>query len=96
MFLLALIPAGVGVGLCNASIVTLVSHSGSKAEQGTVQGAAGALESLGRTIGPVWGHGALQRFGEGSAYATAAIAFFATTFLMLSYHPRVEAANDLP
>jgi MFS transporter, DHA1 family, tetracycline resistance protein len=96
LFLLALIPAGVGVGLCNASIVTLVSHSGSKEEQGTVQGAAGALESLGRAIGPVWGHGALQRFGEGSAYATAAFAFFATTFLMLTYHPRVEAANDLP
>ena len=76
MFLLSLIPAGVGVGLCNASIVTLVSHSGSKEEQGTVQGAAGALESLGRAIGPVWGHGALQRFGEGSAYATAAHRIF--------------------
>jgi MFS transporter, DHA1 family, tetracycline resistance protein len=96
MFLLSLIPAGVGVGLCNASIVTLVSHSGSKDEQGTVQGAAGALESLGRAIGPVWGHGALQRFGEGSAYATAALAFFATIFLMLTYHARVETANDLP
>jgi DHA1 family tetracycline resistance protein-like MFS transporter len=86
MLLLSLIPAGVGVGLCNASIVTLVSHSGSKEEQGTVQGAAGALESLGRAVGPVWGHSALQRFGEGSAYATAALAFFATTFVMLTYH----------
>jgi len=85
MFLLSLVPAGLGVGLCNASIVTLVSHSGSKEEQGTVQGAAGALESLGRAVGPVWGHGALQRFGEGSAYATAAVAFFATTLLMLNY-----------
>jgi DHA1 family tetracycline resistance protein-like MFS transporter len=96
MFLLALIPAGIGVGLCNASIVTLVSHSGSKEEQGTVQGAAGALESLGRAIGPMWGHGALQRFGEGSAYATAAIAFFATTFLVLNYHPPAEPPADLP
>ena len=90
MFLLALIPAGVGVGLCNACIVTLVSHSGSKEEQGTVQGAAGALESLGRAIGPVWGHGALQRFGEGSAYASAAVAFFATSLLMLSYRTTSE------
>src|SRR5688500_19987137 len=84
MLLLGLIPAGLGVGLCNASIVTLVSHSGSRDEQGTVQGAAGALESLGRAIGPVWGHGALQRFGEGSAYASAAVAFLATAVLMLS------------
>ena len=85
VLLLALIPAGLGVGLCNASVVTLVSHSGSKDEQGTIQGAAGALESLGRAIGPVWGHGALQHFGEGSAYATAALAFFGTIFLMLNY-----------
>ncbi len=92
MFLLGLIPAGLGVGLCNASIVTLVSHSGSRDEQGTVQGAAGALESLGRAIGPVWGHGALQRFGEGSAYASAAVAFLATAVLMLSYQP-VETRN---
>ena len=90
MFLLSLVPAGVGVGLCNACIVTLVSHSGSKDEQGTVQGAAGALESLGRGIGPVWGHGALQHFGEGSAYASAAVAFFATSLLMLTYRTPTE------
>ena len=96
MFLLSLIPAGVGVGLCNASIVTLVSHSGSREEQGTIQGAAGALESLGRAVGPVWGHGALQRFGEGSAYATAALAFLATTVVMLSYQLPAESPDDLP
>jgi DHA1 family tetracycline resistance protein-like MFS transporter len=85
VFLLSLIPAGIGVGLCNAAIVTLVSHSASREEQGAMQGAAGALESLGRAIGPVWGHGTLQRFGEGSAYGTAALAFLATMVLMLGY-----------
>ena len=96
MFLASLVPAGIGVGLCNASIVTLVSHSGSRQEQGTVQGAAGALESLGRSVGPMWGHGALQRFGEGSAYATAAMAFLATTLLIFSYQPPPEGPNNLP
>ena len=85
MFLLALIPAGIGVGLCNAALITLVSHSASKDEQGKVQGAAGALESLGRTIGPVWGNGALQKFGEGSAYVSASAAFVMTALLMLTY-----------
>ena len=84
-FLLALVPAGIGVGLCNASLITLISHSASKDEQGRVQGAAGALESLGRTIGPVWGNGALQKFGEGSAYASASAAFIVTALLMLAY-----------
>jgi len=86
MFLMGLIPAGIGVGLCNASLITLVSHAASKEEQGKVQGAAGALESLGRTIGPVWGNGALQRFGESSPYVSAAAAFVVTSVVMLSYH----------
>ena len=86
MFLMALVPAGIGVGWCNAALITLVSHAASKEEQGKVQGAAGALESLGRTIGPVWGNGALQRFGEGSAYASASVAFVVTSLVMLSYH----------
>ena len=87
VFLAALVPAGIGVGLCNAALITLVSHAASKEEQGKVQGAAGALESLGRTIGPVWGNGALQRFGEASPYASAAAAFIITCLVMLTYHP---------
>jgi multidrug resistance protein len=88
VFLLALVPAGIGVGLCNASLITLVSHAASKEEQGKLQGAAGALESLGRTIGPVWGNGALQRFGDASPYASAALAFVLTSVVMLGYQNR--------
>jgi multidrug resistance protein len=92
LFLLALVPAGIGVGLCNAALITLVSHAASKEEQGKVQGAAGALESLGRTIGPVWGNGTLQRFGESSPYASAAAAFVFTSLVMLAYHqPATDA-----
>jgi MFS family permease len=85
LFLAALVPAGIGVGLCNAALITLVSHAATKEEQGKVQGAAGALESLGRTIGPVWGNGALQRFGEASPYASASAAFIVTCLVMLTY-----------
>ena len=46
-----------------------------------MQGAAGALESFGRTIGPIWGNGALEWFGEGSAYASAAVLLVITAFL---------------
>jgi hypothetical protein len=37
-----------------------------------VQGAASAVESLGRTIGPVWGNASLQHFGESTPYLSAA------------------------
>ncbi|MEO5894555.1 MAG: MFS transporter [Vicinamibacterales bacterium] len=72
VFVMMLAPAAVGIGLCNATLSALISHTAGPGEQGRVQGAAGALESLGRAIGPMWGTGALQVFGEGSAYAAAA------------------------
>ncbi|MSO56782.1 MAG: MFS transporter [Acidobacteria bacterium] len=87
IFLMALVPAGLGVGFCNAALTTLVSHAAPKEEQGKVQGAAGALESLGRTIGSVWGNGALQHYGEASPYVSAGVAFVATAFVMLAYQP---------
>jgi DHA1 family tetracycline resistance protein-like MFS transporter len=73
LFLLLLVPGAIGIGLCNATLSALISHTAAAGEQGRVQGAAGALESLGRTLGPIWGNGALQAFGEGSAYGAAAI-----------------------
>jgi len=72
VFVMMLAPAAIGIGLCNATLSALISHTAGPGEQGRVQGAAGALESLGRAIGPMWGNGALQVFGEGSAYGAAA------------------------
>ena len=72
VFVAMLVPAAIGIGLCNATLIALVSNAAGAHEQGRVQGAAGALESLGRTLGPVWGNGVLQRIGEGKAYGSAA------------------------
>ena len=74
VFVAMLVPGAAGIGLCNATLAALISKSAGADEQGRVQGAAGALESLGRTIGPVWGNGTLQHAGEGTAYGSAALA----------------------
>jgi DHA1 family tetracycline resistance protein-like MFS transporter len=74
VFVAMLVPGATGIGLCNATLAALISKSAGADEQGRVQGAAGALESLGRTIGPVWGNGTLQHSGEGTAYGSAALA----------------------
>ena len=87
IFVLMLVPGAIGIGLCNATLSTLISNAAGPHEQGRVQGAAGALESLGRTIGPVWGNGALQMFGEGKAYGSAAIALLGAALLTMKYHP---------
>ena len=85
LFIAMLVPGAIGIGLVNPSLVSLVSGAAGKQEQGRVQGAAGALESLGRTIGPVWGNGALQLFGEGVAYGSAALVLLGTAALTTRY-----------
>lgn len=87
VFVLMLVPAAFGVGLCNAMLVALVSTAGGPREQGRVQGAAGALESLGRTMGPIWGNAVLQGVGEGAAYGAAAGLLLGAAGMAGRYHP---------
>jgi len=85
-FALALVPLALGMGFGMPTVSSLVSRAAGAHEQGRVQGAASAIESLGRTLGPVWGAALLQRFGEASPYLSAA-GFLLLTFLMsVGYH----------
>ena len=92
VFTAMLIPAAIGIGLCNATLSALVSNSAGRDEQGRVQGAAGALESLGRTIGPVWGNGSLQLLGEGAAYGSAAVVLLGAAAVMTKYQAPMKPA----
>ena len=85
LLVLALIPLAFGIGFGHPTVTSLVSRAGRRDEQGRVQGAAGAMESLGRTLGPVWGNAALQRFGEAMPYLSAAACIAVTLLLSLSY-----------
>ena len=91
VFVAMLVPGAIGIGLCNPSLVSLVSAAAGRHEQGRVQGAAGALESLGRALGPVWGNGVLQFLGEGAAYGSAALVLIGTAFLSVGYRKPVIA-----
>ena len=93
VFVGMLVPGAIGIGLTNATLSSLISKAASRTEQGRVQGAAGALESLGRTIGPIWGNGTLQKFGEGAAYGSAAVALLAISALAMGYH-RPSATDE--
>src|SRR5688572_4026724 len=95
VFVAMLVPGAIGIGLCNATLTTLVSTAAGPREQGRVQGAAGALESLGRTIGPVWGNAVLQGVGEGAAYGAAAGVLVSAAVMAERYRtPAVAAAAD--
>ncbi len=84
-FALAMVPLALGIGFGHPTISTLVSRAARPDEQGRVQGAASAIESLGRTIGPVWGNASLQRFGDAMPYLSAAGFLVVTIILSVGY-----------
>jgi DHA1 family tetracycline resistance protein-like MFS transporter len=96
VFVAMLVPAAIGIGLCNATLIALVSTAASRREQGRVQGAAGALESLGRTLGPVWGNTVLQRVGEGAAYGAAAGLLLIAAAMATRYEQPANRRTDEP
>jgi MFS transporter, DHA1 family, tetracycline resistance protein len=85
MFVVALVPLAVGIGFGHPTMASLVSLASRADEQGRVQGAAGAVESLGRTIGPVWGNSSLQSWGEASPYTSAAILLLMTLLMSVGF-----------
>jgi DHA1 family tetracycline resistance protein-like MFS transporter len=85
LFGVALIPLALGIGFGHPTVSSLVSRAARGEEQGRVQGAASAIESLGRTIGPVWGNASLQRFGESMPYVSAAALLMVTLLITLGY-----------
>jgi len=86
LFTLALVPLAVGIGFGHPTMSSLVSLEARGDEQGRVQGAASAVESLGRTIGPVWGNASLQQYGEATPYISAAAFLLLTLMLSVGFH----------
>lgn len=87
-FAISLVPLALGIGFGHPTMSSMISRAARAEEQGRVQGAASAVESLGRTIGPVWGSASLQRYGEASPYIAAAGFLIMTLFLSVGH--RVE------
>jgi DHA1 family tetracycline resistance protein-like MFS transporter len=84
MFALALVPLAFGIGFGHPTVASLVSLVAGADEQGRMQGAAGAVESLGRTMGPVWGNASLERLGDSTPYVSAAAILLVTLLLSVS------------
>jgi DHA1 family tetracycline resistance protein-like MFS transporter len=85
VFAITLVPLALGIGFGHPTISSLVSRAARGDEQGRVQGAASAVESLGRTVGPIWGNASLQRFGEGMPYVSAAAFLILTLVITVGY-----------
>ncbi len=64
--------AAVGAGVSQPALSSLISRAAGPDQQGSLQGVASTLESLGRMVGPVWGNALLGAMGEGVAFGSAA------------------------
>ncbi len=100
-FVLGTLPAAVGAGVSNPALVALLSRSARAEEQGVVQGVASTMEGLGRLVGPIWGNGALEAFGEGAAFGSAAVVMVLTGLFAWRLRPTpvpfpLETAECLP
>lgn len=85
LFFVALVPLALGIGFGHPTLSSMVSREARADEQGRVQGAAGLMESLGRTVGPIWGSASLQRFGEAMPYLSAAGILLVALLFSLGY-----------
>ncbi len=94
LFLAGLVPYAVGSALCTPSLASLISRAAGPEEQGAVQGAASALESLGRTIGPIWGTVVMQQLGDGPAFGLGALLLAATIALVMAGPVRDRRASS--
>jgi len=89
-FALSLVPLAFGMGFGHPTVSSLVSRAGRGDEQGRVQGAASAVESLGRTFGPVWGNASLERYGEATPFVSGAAFLLLALFVVLGH----QVADD--
>jgi DHA1 family tetracycline resistance protein-like MFS transporter len=92
MFAVALVPLALGIGFGHPTMASLVSLVARGDEQGRVQGAASAVESFGRTMGPVWGNASLQQFGESTPYVSAAALLLVTMLMTFGFSVTEPAA----
>jgi MFS transporter, DHA1 family, tetracycline resistance protein len=95
-FAVAMVPLALGIGFGHPTMSSLVSLVASGDEQGKVQGAASAVESLGRTMGPVWGNASLERLGDSTPYLSAAACLAVTLLVAIGFHVAGEDARVLP
>ncbi len=93
MFAVALVPLALGIGLGHPTMTSLVSLAGRGDEQGRVQGAASAVESLGRTMGPIWGNASLQQINESAPYISAAAFLLLTVAMAAGAHVGAGGAD---
>jgi DHA1 family tetracycline resistance protein-like MFS transporter len=88
---ISLVPLAFGIGFGHPTMSSLVSLVARRDEQGRVQGAASAVESLGRTVGPIWGNASLQHGGESLPYLSAAVFLVCTLLLSVGFSVEPEA-----
>ena len=92
---IALLPFGIGVGLFNPTVTSIVSKACSANERGAVMGKYQAASAWGRFFGPLWSGLMYSKISMAAPFASAAALMLPAIILVALYHPgRAEPGAD--
>jgi hypothetical protein len=86
-----LVPSAFGLSFCAVAGLTVSGAAGANRDASRRRR---ALESLGRTLGPVRGNGSLQWVGTPAPYGSAALLLLGTALLTTRYHPKPRTVDS--
>jgi DHA1 family tetracycline resistance protein-like MFS transporter len=89
----ALVPFGMGTGLFNPVLSSLVSKTAAESERGAVMGRYQSASAIGRIIGPVICGPLYMYVGTGAPYLTSAAIILPVAALLWGYRRHVEPAT---
>jgi DHA1 family tetracycline resistance protein-like MFS transporter len=94
---IALLPFGIGVGLFNPTVSSIVSKACSANERGAVMGKYQAASAWGRFFGPLWSGLLYSKISMAAPFALAAALMLPAVFLVALYRlsPAAQGADAL-
>jgi len=94
---IALLPFGIGVGLFNPTVSSIVSKACSVNERGAVMGKYQAASAWGRFFGPLWSGLLYSKISLAAPFALAAVLMLPAVFLVALYRrsPAEQGADAI-
>ena len=93
---LGLVPFGIGVGLFNPTVSSMVSKTASANERGAVMGQYQAASAMGRFFGPAVSGPLFANVSIAAPFGLAALMMIPVLFLVGMFHLRVASDTATP
>jgi DHA1 family tetracycline resistance protein-like MFS transporter len=89
-----LVPFGLGVGLFNPTVSSMVSKTASANERGAIMGKYQAASAMGRFLGPAMSGLLYSKISMAAPFGLAALIMFPVLFLVAAFHIRAADSRS--